>query len=130
MNKTAKNYRNQAIEAEKKCREEMIKEFFDLNKKVINRLRNLSKTGKDEEAWIRLEGIEVDQEECYQSVSQWKVRELKKQLIGLKKVNIISSFAAIKIKGWASYIEELMQMDLLWYEISISDDALKELQKK
>lgn len=60
MNKTAKNYRNQAIEAEKKCREEMIKEFFDLNKKVINRLRNLSKTGKDEEAWIRLEGIEVD----------------------------------------------------------------------
>lgn len=130
MNKTAKDYRDLAIEAEEMCRQEMLKEFFELNEKVIKRLKCLGNTGMDEEAWIRLEGVKVDEgmEECYETISKWEVLKLRKKLRNLKEDNIVSEFSDIELKGWSS-INEFMKMNELWFEISESDDALMYLRR-
>ena len=114
------------------CRTEMLKEFFKLNEEVIKRLKCLSNTGIDEEAWIRLEGVKVDDDmkECYDTASKWEVLKLRKKLKNLKEDNIVSEFSAIKRKGWPSYIDEFMKMNELWCEISESNDALMYLQMR
>lgn len=136
MNENAKNYRNQAIEAEEKCRKELLKEFFNLKTKVIERLNHLYKAGVDEEAWIRLEDAKVKEglEECYETVNKFQVLRLKKYLNNLKEgeqlEKVISDFLNIKPENWSYYINDFAELYELENDITVSNDALMYLQMK
>lgn len=135
MNESAKQHRKQAIEAEENCRNELLEEFFNLKRKVIERLEHLCKAGMDEDAWLRLEGTKVKEESeeyYYETVNKFQVLKLKKDLKQLKEgeqpENIVSNFLSIKHGSWKYNIKELVEMTELACDITASNDALKHLQ--
>lgn len=134
MNKTARRPKIRTIESEEKCREEKLKEFFELREEVLKILDGLYKTGIAPEVWLRLKGVKVEEgmEDFYEPVSKRNVRILKRKLINLKAgeepKKIMASFSGIKVKGWIASIPYFIDMENVYVDILISNDAIDQLQ--
>ena len=86
MNEKAEECKKKAIEALENCLEELLKEFFRLKTRLIQRLDHFLKSGKDMKIGLRIEGVEVEESERYATiVDELFVCKFKKALEALKE---------------------------------------------
>lgn len=87
MNEVAEQYRKEtmscielAIKSEELCRSELIKEFINVKKGVVETLKRLCETGIDNENQLYIKGFRGKNEEhlYYDSINKLVVLKLKK----------------------------------------------------